>query len=145
MKTKYKIIPLLFHLLFVGCDLVDNKLLIVNKSNSNIYIDYSCDSILTNVDFIRNGLYFDSITNDSIYVEETLYIKANSSKHLIERGYNEWSRYLEKCNNNLYLFVFSDSIVNKYSSKEMLRNKYEKRIRISLNELKEKNWTITYP
>ncbi|MEI6556243.1 MAG: hypothetical protein WCL70_11690 [Paludibacter sp.] len=115
MKTKYKIIPLLFHWLFVGCDLADNKLLIINKSDSNIYIDYSCDSILTNVDFIKNGFYFDSIKNDSIYVEESLYIKANSSKHIIERGFNEWSRKLEKCNGNLYLFVFSDSIVNSRS------------------------------
>lgn len=145
MKTKYKIIPLLFLWLFVGCEIADNRLLIVNKSNSNIYIDYSCDSILTNVDFIRNGLYYDSIINDSIYVEETLYIRANSSKHLIERGFNEWSKKLEECNSNLYLFVFSDSVVNKYSNTEILCNKYEKKIRISLNELKEKKWTITYP
>ena len=148
-KFMYQNITILLvnFLIITSCDPADNRLKIINDSNSDIYFTYSCDSSLENIKLFRNGYYSNSI-GDSVYVTSNEFVKRKSQKNIPKRlGFYAWNYYVKKCpNKEINLYFFSDSIVTKFTDIEIKDLKlFEKHVIIALKELKQKDWTIRYP
>ena len=129
-----------------SCDPADNRLKLVNNSNTDIYFFYSCDTLLNNLDMFKSGYYYDS-KGDSTYISSNHFIEKKTFRNIPNRGFNAWKHYLNNCKDQkIYFFIFNDSIVSKYSYDE-IRDKrlFEKCLIYTLNDLKQNNWTITYP
>jgi hypothetical protein len=148
-KSKYQNITILLitFLIVSSCDPADNRLKIINDSNSDIYFTCSCDSSLENVKIFRNGYYSNSI-GDSVYVTSDGFVERKSYKNIPRRlGFDAWIYYVKKCpNQEISLYFFLDSIVTKYTDTEIKDLKlFEKHVILSLKDLKQNNWTIIYP
>jgi hypothetical protein len=133
-------------ILLSNCDPGDNRLEITNNSNRNIYVYYSCDSTLNDLSIFRNGYYHD-YPGDSLYMTSNYYIKTHTSKNIDKRGLNAWVSYINKCENKqLHLFIFSDTVVSKFSDSVIRNNKmYEKHIVLAKSELNQRHWKVIYP
>jgi len=142
------IVLLKFLVLFIlSCEPAEDKLVIINNSDENIYLHYSCNNTFNDLNLFKSGYYQNKTNIDSVYVENDLFIKSGTTKRIIERGFNAWNGYLKDCEENkIYLFFFSESVVETYSNDE-IKNKrmYEKKFVLTLKELKEKDLKITYP
>jgi hypothetical protein len=127
------------------CDPADS-LKIINNSNSNIYVFISCDSLLNDLKFFRNGYYYNSI-GEKTYVTSNEFIESKSFNNIPKRGFNAWASYINNCpNQNINIYFFTDSTVVKYSNYEIKKLKlYEKHIYLTLRDLKKDHWTIKFP
>jgi hypothetical protein len=139
-------IAFFFLLVCCSCDLGDNRLKIVNNSDTNIYIYYSCDSSLNDLKIFRNGYSKDN-KGDSTYTISDEFVNKDSFIKVPRLGHNSWPRFLSDCNEKtLYVFFFSDSIVCKYSDYELKQKRiFNKFKSVSYDSLKTDNWTIVYP
>jgi len=139
-------ISFLMCFLLISCDPADNRLIIANKSNSDIYFFYSCDSSLRDLTIFRNGYYKDS-AGDSVYVQSNLYVEKKLTRNIPKRGLNAWSNGLNSCEGGIiHFYIFTEQIANRYSDSEIIDKKmYDKHFTFTIKELKQNNWTITYP
>jgi len=140
---------LLFAIIFFtieSCDPADNRLKIVNNSNTDIYFFYSCDSSLNNLNLFKTGYYRNSI-GDSTFITSDHLINKRADRKVPMRGLNAWEQYLNNCNNKeIYIYIFLDSIVNKFPPDEISKRRmYEKCFNYNAYDLKQINWTIVYP
>jgi hypothetical protein len=142
MKTKYLIIAgVLFTLLSGGKCRKDTEschfhIKIVNNSNKSIYLSKSLSYPDT------------SILDPNPYLQ--------GDYHLIQPGRNDYSLSFSDCYESVFnhrpnidkliVFVF-DSDVLANNSWSVVKQNYMilKRIELSLIDLENKNWTITYP
>ena len=148
IRFPYLYIPILLVTLLIvsSCDPADNRLKIINNSNSDIYYYYSCDSSLENLHIYRTGYYTNSL-GDSTYVIGSL-VKKNSFRKLIMRlGLKAWIHYVKDCpNHELNVYIFSDSTVMKYSDIEIKDKRlFKNHFIMSLKDLKQNDWTVRYP
>ena len=132
MKNKNFLIFCL--LLLTGCDFVDNRLVINNSSNSNIYVAFSEDSILT-------------LNGNRTFIMSDEFIKAYSKKNIINNeGVKGWETEIERSlNKQLHIFILLEDTLKKYEPNEIIRlKKFERRIDIGVEELKANNWEVIY-
>ena len=115
-RSQYRNVSVLMlvFIILISCDPVDTRLKIINKSNSDIYFFYSCDSSLTNLKIFRNGYYSNSI-GDSVYVTADQIIKKHSSLNIGKRlGFGAWKSFVNSCpNQEINFYFFADSIVSR--------------------------------
>lgn len=132
--------------LLYSCDPADNRLKIVNQSDTDIYFFYSCDSTLNDLNLFRSGHYQNS-QGDSVYISSDHFIKEGSFRNIPNRGFNAWTNYVKNCNEGkIHLFFFTDSVVRKYSYNEIKAKKlFERHLIYTVDKLKKNNWIITYP
>ncbi len=130
----------------VRCDPSDNRLKIINDSNSDIYLFCACDSSLDDFKLTRNGYYSDS-KGDSSYVMSSRFVKNKTSINISKRpGNDAWENFVENCpSQSLHIYFFIDSTAHSYSDREIKASKiYNKHNVMTLSELKQNNWTITF-
>jgi len=150
MKQESNLIRLLiifaFSIILSNCDPGDDRLEITNNSNRDIYIYYSCDSTLNDLSILRNGYYHNS-RGDSSYTTSNEYIKKHSSQKMPRFGLNAWLSYIDKCENKqFHLYIFSDSVVFKYSDSVIKNEKmFEKHLLFTKSELIQQHWKVIYP
>ncbi len=136
---------ILLVLLLNRCDMADNRLKIINNSNSDIYFFCSCDTTPNNLAFLRNGYYKNS-RGDSSHITANEYIKKNSFKNIKKRGRNAWLDFVNNCpNRKIHFYIFSDSTLGRYSDAEIKKRKlFEKHFSYTIKELDEDGWAIKY-
>ena len=132
-----------FWILIISCDPADNRMKIINKTNSDVYIYYSCDTLLTEFKLFRNG-YYKNNRGDSTYVTSDKYVKQDTSINIVKRGLNAWEKYIEDCpNQQLNLYVIDDSIALKNTDDEIRSGRlYRSHFVKTLLQLKKCNWTV---
>jgi hypothetical protein len=131
-----------------SCDPADDRLQIVNDSDSDIYFFFDCSNNLDNFNISRNTIYPSLKSGDSIRGISNSFIKKNSSRHIPKRlGNDAWIYYVKNCpNRKINIYFFLDSTVNYYSDSQIRNQKlYVKHVSMSLEELDQNNWTIEYP
>ncbi len=139
--NKKLLLYLSFIYLFFSCDPADNKLKIINNLKTNLYFYYSKDTTLTDLKIVRNG-YYKNRTGDSTYIQSSYYINNLDSVSVLKRGYKSWNKFLND-NENLNIFYFIDTTVNKYSDSIIIKhNLYYKHKSYSKYELEKSNWKL---
>ena len=133
------IIQIIILILFAGCDPADNRLLIVNNSESDIQINYSCHDSLSDFFLERNT----DISYGNLEVEPVFFIKSKNEKRIIMRGFNAWYRYVSNCSHKeLFIYVFNDSVVNSLDDNYILLNGLFYKESFSLKQLERSDWEI---
>lgn len=146
MKLRNIIVLLSVQFLIAGCDPADNRLVIVNNSDHNIYYYISCDSILDNdLKIIMNSPGV-NLKGDSIQLISHLFVRSNSTNNAIQRGFNAWPHYIRNCKNKtIYLFVFNESEALKYSDTYITNvTQYDSCLVYNLKEVRKSNWTLVF-
>lgn len=135
---------LLLSTLFVMCDPIDNKLVIVNDSNEKLYF-------VTSPYINLSRLYEDGLEQHGIKIKYTNYVESvepHSEFEAIKFGNeNAWERYInEFCEEGkLRIYSFEIDTLKKYSWKDVIENDlYSKKMEYSVKELQEKNWRINF-
>jgi hypothetical protein len=125
-----------------GCG--DNRLKVINTSDNDLYIFFSCDKNLDEQDLARPGYWVDP-NGDSLYIESSDYVKADSSINLIMRG--SWPNFFKSCNGEKVYFMFiTDSILIHSSDQEIIdKELYEYQLGFTLKEIINNNWIINVP
>lgn len=117
-----------------GCDYYDDRLVVNNRSTSNIYVAISQDTVIRVNDF-------------NAIVMPDYFVKSNEKKNIIEPGSQKaWEFLAEKSlNQQLHIFIFSEDTLNKYLVSTVVNKKlFNRRIDLGLNELKVQNWVVVY-
>ena len=117
-----------------GCDYYDDRLVVNNRSTSNIYVAISQDTVIRVNDF-------------NAIVMPDYFVKSNEKKNIIEPGSQKaWEFLAEKSlNQQLHIFIFSEDTLNKYLVSTVVNKKlFNRRIDLSVNELKVQNWVVVY-
>ncbi|MFN7913258.1 MAG: hypothetical protein ACK5QC_15650 [Bacteroidota bacterium] len=129
----------------ISCDPGDQRLKIINKSKSDIYLYYTCTKDLNELKIFRNGYYKNS-KGDSEFVKSSDFVSKGSIHKIKKLGYKAWEKYVKSCKNNeLQFYIFTDSLVSKYTDDEIKKKLlYSKHYVLNLNELEKLNWTIVY-
>jgi hypothetical protein len=117
-----------------GCDYYDDRLVVNNRSTSNIYVAISQDTVIRVNDF-------------NAIVMPDYFVKSNEKKNIIEPGSQKaWEFLAEKSlNQQLHIFIFSEDTLNKYLVSTVVNKKlFNRRIDLGVNELKVQNWVGVY-
>jgi predicted dinucleotide-utilizing enzyme len=117
-----------------GCDYYDDRLVVNNRSTSNIYVAFSQDTVIRVNDF-------------NAIVMPDYFVKSNEKKNIVEPGSQKaWEAFAEKSlNQQLHIFIFSEDTLNKYLVSTVVNKKlFNRRIDLSVNELKVQNWVVVY-
>jgi hypothetical protein len=117
-----------------GCDYYDDRLVVNNRSTSNIYVAISQDTVIRVNDF-------------NAIVKPDYFVKSNEKKNIIEPGSQKaWEFLAEKSlNQQLHIFIFSEDTLNKYLVSTVVNKKlFNRRIDLGVNELKVQNWVVVY-
>ena len=138
-KNKYYLLCLFF----LGCIPKDNRLIIKNSCLDDIRY------VITDTLSLQK-LYHSEYEKDTVLIQPQTYwnytsnVPSNRSQRELESGIDGWVTFINQAQDKkLRIFVFNEYILEKYSWKEIIyQNKYEKVIELSLQELKNCNWTI---
>jgi|688.fasta_scaffold316897_2 predicted dinucleotide-utilizing enzyme len=117
-----------------GCDYYDDRLVVNNRNTSNIYVAISQDTVIRVNDF-------------NAIVMPDYFVKSNEKKNIVEPGSQKaWEAFAEKSlNQQLHIFIFSEDTLNKYLVSTVVNKKlFNRRIDLSVNELKVQNWVVVY-
>lgn len=134
MKLVFRIAICSISIFLMTCDFYDDRLTIINKSNIDVYVVFSIDSVL-------------SLIEDESFVNQENFIPAgDQNKILIMGSTKEWIKFVNSsADQKLHMFFISREKINNLSSKKIVEMKaYEKRIDIGLTELEESNWNVIY-
>lgn len=120
-----KLIYLLFVFSFVGCDSLDEKLKIVNRSEEKLFYLVKTDTIL------KEDLKLSTFRN------------FDTTKVGIIGGEGAWEYRINKKSKDscIYIFLFN---TNKIGSNTISNNIY-KRKGFKVKDLESLNWIVTYP
>lgn len=126
-----------------GCG--DDRLVFNNNSTYDVYLYFSCNESLDDLKLFRPDYYWAEHLQDSVYMQSDFLVEQSSSRNIVARG--SWVNFFKSCESDvMYLYVIKDSIVMNYTDREIRDKKlYEKKIKISLNDLKSSDWNISYP
>lgn len=130
-------------------------LLLIVYNNCEIAMDYSYEINLFNNADHSIGYYFAAGGKYGTFYPDSLpetnkYIIYDINKVLrpgFEHHYPSWEKFFQTLPMNiLSVFIFHTDTLNKYTWEEV-RDGYMilKRYDLSLEDLKQNNWTITYP
>jgi len=141
MKLNKITVTLIAAMLVYGC-VLDKKpdsqnLIIVNNSNSKIYVFSSSDN---SYPFITENQNDSRATYDSAFVEYS--ISAKDSNILLSRP-DRWDQFSN--NNKLRIFIVAEDSVKKYGLKSIFENTiYNQQYILSKEELDKIGWRINY-
>jgi hypothetical protein len=143
MKTTLNLAGLISILLITLCSQCENMTMdksyeinLVNNSGHNIGYYFATGG--------KYGTcYPDSLpkTNEYIVYDISKVLRPGYESHL------SWESYFQELpKDTLSVFIFHTDTLNKYSWEEIRRGyKILKRYNLSYNDLKQTNWTVTYP
>lgn len=120
---KMVLIALIF--CFVGCmDSYDDRLQIINSDNLAYFIAFSETDFLSENDYTEKA-------------------KSNEITTILKTGRNAWPYFVESSKNQeLHIFIISDSVHNKYNWKEIIRKKLYTYKSVPLAELEANDWLV---
>jgi len=137
MKPKIVLFTSLGALLSLfGCDYVDDRLTIRNDSSLNIYVAVMSDTVL-------------SLGENDTFMFEDKFVPRFSKKKLLlmGKGGNRAWEYLpgDTLRNELHVFILLEETVRMYKPNEIIdKNLFAKRIDVSINDLNDSNWQISF-
>ena len=134
MRLLKTLSPIFCFLLLTGCDFFDDRLIINNKSNSNIYAAFTNDTVL-------------SLYSNRTFMIAGNHIEAHNKRNIIEPDSRKaWEVLANKSfNKELHIFILIEDTLKKYEPNEIIKlKKFEKRIDIGVKELEASNWEIIY-
>ncbi len=114
-----------------SCDLVDDRLVVINHRNKPIAFQFSQDSSL-----IETNLW-------QFYIENQ--IKPGASKNIALRGL--WTNYIKSSKSHrVYFFFFDIDTLSKYKDMDhIVKHKlYLSKIGLTESELESNDWNIKY-
>jgi hypothetical protein len=118
-----------------GCDYNDGRLQVKNSGYIDIAVEFSKDTV--------------PIGNNLVEYFISQAIAPGKTERFLMPGNNiAWSNYIQiSKNKKLNVFVYDLDTLKKYQNMDSIRHKklYIKRIKISEEELNQKNWIVTYP
>ena len=129
-------------MLNLGCDPVDDKLIITNQSDQKIYYTRSQHSQLTK-------LYQEGSIKEDTYLNYVAEIESNTSRHeiLMGRRGKAWRNYIKNSEGGkLRIYTFNIDTLNKYSWKDVIdNNRYFSKKEFAIDDLEKVNWEIKLP
>ena len=138
----YKIFLAVFVIIFMftGCDYVDDRLIINNKSNDTIIFVTFPDT------FIRYEKLYIDLNQLEYYVKEK--VLPQKKRRSFNSEYNGWSKYIKwSTNKRLNLFIFTMDTIQKYKNDwySIVKNKrHVKSYHLTEEELDKMNWEVVY-
>jgi hypothetical protein len=138
MKNYFCIAFFVATILFIGGCIIrypDWRLIVKNETQLNIYVTPQ-----------NNTLEPEPPARLGFMLPEYLVEKGNSIKMKMTGGKHAWEDYInESPDKKLHLYIFSEDTLKKYTTEQVIEGKkYLKRIDISVDELKAKDWKIVY-
>lgn len=134
MKIKAFILMGSLILFIAGCDYYDDRLIINNKSSTNIYVAFSKDTVL-------------NIGENNTFMMPDNFIKENSKKNILLMGSKKAWEFdaKENLNQQLHIFILLEDTLKRYDTSTIIKmKKYADRIDIGVKELEAKNWEVIY-
>lgn len=131
---KLKVLVSLIILFITGCDYYDDRLIICNKSSSNIYVAFSRDTVM-------------DLGESKTLSWSDNFVNRNSKKNFLLIGSKKaWEFDVkENFNQQLHIFIFLEDTLKKYDAKATIKmRKYERRIDVGLEKLEAENWEILF-
>ena len=128
---------------FLGCDLTDDRLIIQNNTNSDLFyiIKPDCEDILLNSKEILD-ISFESRKSSENYLHSfNGKISANDMVHIVSFG--SWGGYVENgCNQQLFIYFITNKEMEKIKNqKETIDFLYCKK-KFNLNKLDSLDWKV---
>jgi hypothetical protein len=147
---KYFSVISFFVFLLQSCIAPDCRLQIANQSNDTITFVVSKDSII-DCKNLENAV----IRNDTVYISSLskqlhffyYYIPPKSSDNMcFKMGKRAWEDYVKFENERVYIFFIGADKIKRTSESVLLPCELPfKRQSYTFEDLKNNNWTITYP
>lgn len=140
-------VRLTFLLLFISCDPVDNRLVVVNKTDKIIYYYFNDQSDTLNIERIYtfNEKELDSVKaseTDSLGSEKLLQLSTSN----IGLTSSTWeAEEFHSSNKRIYIFFVEKNIKEKYTWREIMRLRKYRKGSYTVEFFKEKKWKIKYP
>jgi len=138
---KLNLIILSTLMLLLGCDPVDDRLVVKNQSDQKIFFLRSPNRDLATM--YKQTTDQQGISTYLNFIEEVG--PDSTEKMLITGGGKAWERYINKAceDGKLRIYAFSIDTLKKYSWKEVMENNYYlKKMEFSVNDLEKQNWEI---
>lgn len=138
MKQKY--IFFIFIFLLFGCDPMDNRLIIVNKSTEPIFYSMSINDVITN-NPLRILDSKDTIFEDSYIIPADTFIR-----HALI-GSNEWEYFINRdcIDSTLKLFVFEKQTILNIPWDTITKYRlYKEKYNLTVKGLQKMNWKVVY-
>lgn len=134
-----------FKLLFVlfvvlgGCDPIDDRLTIVNKTNRTIFFEITDEDTFDNypVKIEKSDTLWDYIS----------FVKANEAAKQPLMGKRRWERYVNQdCKDStLRVFIFDKKLLHSVPPDSLVSNQlYSKKYSYKVKDLEKLNWRIEY-
>lgn len=145
-KLSYLWFSLLLIAFLHGCDQVDRRLTIVNKTSKAVFFVLSKDSILDeNNPNYKKQIYTISNKADTHWTTQDYFVKPKSEKQSEILGINGWTSFINQdCQDStLYVFVF-DAVDFSNNSWEGVKNKnlYRARLPLKVEDLEKIYWKV---
>ena len=126
-NIKYFIVAFLFY----GCDMNNQKLVLVNETNKTVYYRLLTDTIL------YEGLYIYKLnSSDSV-----------SPNFVMGKGEGVWERKINTASkdSSLHIFIFPiGSLLDNKLTKSIINGKTYKRYDLKVNDLEKARWKVYY-
>lgn len=127
-----------------GCDPIDKKIVLSNKSSDVIFFSTSVnDSIITRSPF-SHAYKIDQ--GDTIWDESSNLVLSDSSKFLTIIGKHAWENYInKKCKDStLRIFIFNKSLTKVPWDTIVSKQLYSKKFTYKVKDLEALNWRVEY-
>lgn len=128
-------------MLLLGCDPIDDRLVVKNQSDQKIFFLRSPNRDLATM--YKQTTDQQGISTYLNFIEEVG--PDSTEKILITGGGKAWERYINGAceDGKLRVYTFSIDTLKKYSWKEVMENNYYlKKMEFSVNDLEKQNWEI---
>ncbi len=134
----------------LGCDPIDARLTIINNSPDSIYYDYSFnypDTGLPEISPILKGEVEINHKKQSINNFDGYHQGIKPYDTLVLRYMGDFEQSVkDNPHKKLLIFIYDTDTIQKYTWEEVRKeNKIMKRYELTVQELKQSNWTIIYP
>jgi len=129
-----------------ACDMVDDKLCVINESNNHIVLSIDKDSLVENeIVYSVKVIESDQARSDTIVFCVTEIRPGQSKKIALPGIGNVWKRFVtDSEDETLNLFVFNRDTILQYDYETVIDSKMYDLEQITLEELRKNNWTIKY-
>lgn len=141
MKTPISLIVFIsfVNLLFMaGCDPGDTKLVLINNSTDTVYFQVRlCRDTIRKFAIVEN--------NEKVKDSDLNILKINEERHFGVLG--KWESVINRCDDSLLrVYFFSKNLVKTAGMDSIIKYQlYSKKKKLSVKDLENLNWRITYP
>jgi hypothetical protein len=130
--------------LLLGCDPLDERLILSNNTSEVVFYMISSSEKLDGKSPFKNS--FKVINRDTVWDETSNLILPSSDKIPVVIGRNGWTDFVKDSEDGrLRVFVFEKDLISKISWKGIIADqKFSKKYELTLEELERLNWQIKY-